>query len=99
MDKETHPLTDLTAFQRDLLVVIGYEGPATGSHIGNAMAEVWGEESINPGRLYPNLATLEEEGLISKEKPNDRAHLNEITVEGREALYGYTKWASGHTPD
>lgn len=56
---------DLTAFQRDLLVAItGLEKPH-GLAIKEALEEYYNKE-VHHGRLYPNLDTLVDEGLVKK---------------------------------
>jgi len=84
----TNPLTDLTGFQRDLLVAIsdieengstrekaeqlGYDEP-TGQCI-KERAEASGYDSLNHGRLYPNLDTLTDKGLVEKVEVDRRTN-------------------------
>ena len=41
---------------------------------------------MNHGRLYPNLETIVEAGLVKKGEQNDRTNLYTITDDGKEAL-------------
>jgi len=73
----TNPLTDLTGFQRDLLVAIkgveengspreGYNYSEPTGQCIRVQAELDGYDEINHGQLYPNLDTLKDKGLIEK---------------------------------
>lgn len=89
------PLHDLTAFQRDLLVVIaGMETEADvpyGLEIKRRIEAAYGEE-INHGRLYPNLNTLAELGLVKKTPVDDRTNSYAITSRGRRELGAHREW-------
>lgn len=84
-------MTDLTQFQIDLLTTIAGHGPSKGLELKERMEDHHGVE-INHGRLYPNLDTLAEQGLIQKRALNNRANHYEITARGErelEAIFQY----------
>jgi DNA-binding PadR family transcriptional regulator len=81
----------LTGFQRDLLYVIAdLEKPS-----GQAVKESY-ENSVNneisDARLYPNLDTLVNEGLLRKGDLDRRTNYYSITDRGLEALEIRRTW-------
>ncbi|MFB6121214.1 MAG: PadR family transcriptional regulator [Halobacteriaceae archaeon] len=84
-------MDDLTGFQRDLLYVIaGLESPH-----GLAIKEEldpYVEGSIQHGRLYPNLDTLVERGLVEKGARDRRTNFYTLTEAGRETLRARREW-------
>jgi len=89
------PMHDLTAFQRDLLVVIRELDAPHGLAIKEEMQPLYGGETINHGRLYPNLDVLAEKGLVSKGKIDDRSNKYEITERGKRELEIDLEWRKG----
>lgn len=97
-------ITDLTAFQRDILYVIGgfeaglyaeytadnYDRPH-GLAIAAVLAERYDTE-ICHGRLYPNLTTLADIGLIETGALDDRMNGHTLTGDARELLRGDVQW-------
>jgi len=86
------PLHDLTGFQRDLLIEVSKadEKPC-GLDIKAAM-EAHYEKEIHHGRLYPNLDTLVEKGLIRKGKVDDRTNWYAVTSRGQRELDSHINW-------
>lgn len=88
-------LSGLTAFQRDLLVVIaGGEDEDEDADVLYGLAikedlEEYYETEINHGRLYPNLDTLVEKGLVEKGQLDRRTNSYEITDKGIQELQAY----------
>ncbi|MFA9516986.1 helix-turn-helix transcriptional regulator [Halopenitus sp. H-Gu1] len=84
-------MNGLTAFQRDILYVItGLDEP-----YGLAIKEVldaYYESEVNHGRLYPNLDTLVEEGLINKGNIDDRTNSYTLTSQARQTLQERRMW-------
>ena len=69
-------MADLTAFQRDILYVIGGlddDSPPYGLAIKEELDRHYASE-INHGRLYPNLNDLVEMGLVEKGSVDDRTN-------------------------
>jgi len=101
-----NPLTDLTGFQRDLLVAISeveengsprdkfdYDEP-TGQCI-RVQAENDGYENINHGKLYPNLDTLKNKGLVEKVEVDRRTNGYKLSDLGAEFLEDYREFVGG----
>jgi DNA-binding PadR family transcriptional regulator len=85
------PLTDLTGFQRDTLVVVAREGAAKGLAIKNALADIY-DEDIHAGRLYPNLDELVDKGLVEKTEADGRTNHYSITRRGERKLAADRAW-------
>ncbi|WP_134670431.1 PadR family transcriptional regulator [Halorussus marinus] len=89
---------DLTAFQRDLLYVIaGHEEPH-GLAIKDELQNYY-ETKINHGRLYPNLDTLVEKGLVEKGSLDKRTNSYTITDRGYRELEARHEWESQYIED
>jgi DNA-binding PadR family transcriptional regulator len=86
---------DLTGFQRDLLyVVAGLENPH-GLAIKDELEDYY-EGEIHHGRLYPNLDTLVEKGLLEKGEKDRRTNAYSITQRGRRELEARREWEDEH---
>jgi DNA-binding PadR family transcriptional regulator len=82
---------DLTGFQQDLLfTVAGLDAP-NGVEIKSEMEGYYGSE-IRHGRLYPNLDTLVEHGLVHKGQKDRRTNEYTLTDEGRAAIADRISW-------
>lgn len=82
---------DLTGFQQDLLfTVAGLDAP-NGVEIKSEMERYYGSE-IRHGRLYPNLDTLVEHGLVHKGQKDRRTNEYTLTDEGRTAIADRISW-------
>lgn len=87
----THPLEDLTGFQRDLLyVVAGFEQPS-GQTIKDELEKYYTSE-INHGRLYPNLDTLVEKELVNKGEHDRRTNYYDLSPSGFDKLEEAGEW-------
>lgn len=87
---------DLTGFQRDLLyVIVGLEEPH-GLAIKDELEEYYGKE-IHHGRLYPNLDTLVEKGLIEKGAIDKRTNSYSATKRGRREINARREWEIQYT--
>lgn len=86
---------DLTGFQRDCLYVISGNEGAKGLTIKADLDDYYGEE-INHGRLYPNLDTLVEKGLVSKGKLDDRTNEYSLTRRGERELEERREWEENY---
>ncbi|MFB6081859.1 MAG: PadR family transcriptional regulator [Halanaeroarchaeum sp.] len=84
---------DLTGFQRDLLfVVAGLEEPH-GLAIKEELEKYY-ESEIHHGRLYPNLDTLVDKGLIDKGQRDQRTNYYTVTRRGRREIDARRDWES-----
>ena len=82
---------DLTGFQRDLLVVAaGLEEPH-GLAIKDALDDYY-EGEIHHGRLYPNLDTLVDKGLLEKGTKDRRTNVYSLTRRGRREIEARRAW-------
>ena len=82
---------DLTGFQRDLLTVIGGLDSPHGLMIKEEL-ETYYETEINHGRLYPNLDSLVEKGLIEKGQKDRRTNVYTLTQRGHRELEARREW-------
>ncbi|WP_255152778.1 PadR family transcriptional regulator [Halorarius halobius] len=82
---------DLTAFQRDLLYVIGGFDELYGLAIKDEL-EGYYEGEIHHGRLYPNLDSLVEKGLVNKGQIDDRTNAYTLTRRGKQELKARRDW-------
>lgn len=88
-------IRELTAFQRDLLrIVDGLEDPH-GLAVKDEIEAYYGEQ-VHHGRLYPNLDTLVDEGLIEKGQKDRRTNRYTITTKGRQAISDRDSWNAAH---
>ena len=98
---EGQTMHDLTGFQRDLLYVISGHDEPHGLAIKEDL-EAYYEKEIHHGRLYPNLDTLVEKGLIEKGQRDRRTNFYTLTrrvwrrvPDGRDGS-AYRSWSDGH---
>ncbi len=82
---------DLTAFQRDLLYVIAGTDRPYGLEIKEALDDYY-EKEIQHGRLYPNLDTLVEKGLVDKGELDRRTNYYKLTRRGRREITARQEW-------
>ena len=84
-------MDDLTGFQRDILYIIAGMDEPHGLAIKNELEDYY-EQEINHGRLYPNLDSLVEKGLVDKGEHDRRTNLYTITGEGEIVLRDRMEW-------
>ncbi len=82
---------DLTGFQRDLLYIIGGLEDPHGLAIKEELEEYYSKE-IHHGRLYPNLDTLVDKGLVSKGQIDRRTNSYELTQRGEREINEREDW-------
>lgn len=85
---------NLTGFQRDLLYVIADLDKPSGQAVKDAY-ERSVQNEISDARLYPNLDTLVNEGLLRKGDLDRRTNYYSITERGLEALQTRRTWENG----
>jgi DNA-binding PadR family transcriptional regulator len=81
----------LSTFQRHILVIIA-EKPRYGLAI-NRELENYYETTVNHERLYPNLDTLIEQGLVEKRQRDRRTNEYALTETGYDAIITQLAWA------
>lgn len=89
---------DLTGFQRDLLYVVGGLDEPKGLEIKEELEREY-ETEIHHGRLYPNLDTIVQKGLIDKGERDARTNFYKITKRGRRELEARREWESRYLSD
>jgi DNA-binding PadR family transcriptional regulator len=82
---------DLTGFQRDLLYVVAGLDEPHGLAIKEEL-EGYYEKEIHHGRLYPNLDTLVEKGLVEKGELDRRTNVYSLTRRGRREVEDRHDW-------
>lgn len=87
---------ELTAFQRDVLYVIaGMTADPKGLAI-KAELEQYYDGEVNHGRLYPNLDTLVEKGLVAKGTIDKRTNAYTLTEQAEQTLTARREWEAQH---
>jgi DNA-binding PadR family transcriptional regulator len=82
---------DLTGFQRDLLYVISGLDSPHGLAIKDELEDYY-EKEIHHGRLYPNLDTLVDKGLVEKGQKDRRTNIYSITDRGSREIEARREW-------
>ena len=89
-------MEDLTAFQRDALYVIAGLDEPYGLAIKDELEEHYDKE-IHHGRLYSNLDTLVEKGLVEKGQYDNRTNSYSLTQRGRREIQSRREWEDQYT--
>ena len=82
---------DLTGFQRDLLYITAGLDDPHGLAIQDELGDYY-EEEIHHGRLYPNLDTLVEKGLVEKSQRDKRTNEYSLTRRGEKEIQARADW-------
>lgn len=82
---------DLSAFQRDLLFVIASLDGPNGLAVKDELEEHY-ERNVRNGRLYPNLDTLVEKGLVEKGKHDQRTNKYTLLERGKREIRAHVEW-------
>ncbi|QFU81828.1 helix-turn-helix transcriptional regulator [Natronorubrum aibiense] len=89
---------DLTGFQRDLLyVAAGLDNPH-GLAIEEELEDYY-ESEIHHGRLYPNLDTLVDKGLLEKGSKDRRTNFYTVTRRGTREIEDRRNWEDQYVDD
>jgi PadR family transcriptional regulator, regulatory protein PadR len=89
---------DLTGFQRDLLCVVAGLDEPHGLAIKEEL-ESYYEKEIHHGRLYPNLDTLVDKGLVEKGTLDRRTNLYSLTQRGLREIDARCDWEDQYIAD
>ncbi|WP_227353914.1 PadR family transcriptional regulator [Haladaptatus salinisoli] len=84
-------MDELTGFQRDILYVIAGHGEPHGLAIKEDLEEYY-DANVHHGRLYPNLDTLVEAGLVEKGERDQRTNYYVLTDDGEREIEARRKW-------
>lgn len=87
------PMIGLTGFQRDILYIVAGLGGPHGSAIRDELEDYY-RKDITSGRLYPNLDTLVDKGLVEKDQYDKRTNCYALTDHGRRELDVRRDWES-----
>ncbi|GAA0469474.1 PadR family transcriptional regulator (plasmid) [Halococcus dombrowskii] len=82
---------DLTGFQRDLLYVAAGKDEPHGLGLKDELEEYY-ETEVHHGRLYPNLDTLVDKGLLEKGELDSRTNYYQITQRGHREIKARREW-------
>lgn len=91
-------MQDLTGFQRDLMFVIARLDEPKGLDVKEVVEQYYGTE-VRHGRLYPNLDTLVENGLVDKGQHDRRTNKYVLTGEGEQAIRDRVDWQRECLPE
>ena len=89
---------DLTGFQRDLLYVINGLTEPHGLAIKEELEDYY-EKDIHHGRLYPNLDTLVDKGLVEKGQVDRRTNYYTLTRRGQREIEARREWESQYVSE
>ncbi|OIB58922.1 PadR family transcriptional regulator [Natrialba sp. SSL1] len=89
---------DLTGFQRDLIYTIAGQDEPHGLAIKDELERYYDTE-INHGRLYPNLDTLVDKGLVEKGQEDRRTNIYTVTRRGKRELEARRQWEDQYVHD
>ena len=82
---------DLTGFQRDLLYTAAGKDKPHGLALKDELEQYY-ESEIHHGRLYPNLDTLIDKGLLEKGEIDRRTNYYKVTQRGRREIEARRQW-------
>lgn len=89
-------MDSLTHFQRDILTVTTGLDEPHGLAIKAELEDAYGSD-VNHGRLYPNLDSLVNQGLLDKGTIDRRTNSYTITTKGKAWLQRQTAWERQYT--
>ncbi|WP_436348940.1 PadR family transcriptional regulator [Natronorubrum sp. FCH18a] len=89
---------DLTGFQRDLLYTIAGQEEPHGLAIKDELENYY-ENEIHHGRLYPNLDTIVDKGLVEKGEVDRRTNFYTLTARGRRELDARRGWENRYVDE
>ncbi|OVE82953.1 PadR family transcriptional regulator [Natronolimnobius baerhuensis] len=82
---------DLTGFQRDLLYTVAGQDNPHGLAIKDELEDYY-EKEIHHGRLYPNLDTIVDKGLVEKGQEDRRTNFYTLTKRGQREIEARREW-------
>lgn len=82
---------DLTSFQRDLLYTVSGLDEPHGLALKEELEDYY-ENEVHHGRLYPNLDTLVDKGLVEKSEKDRRTNIYTLTQRGQREIEARREW-------
>ena len=82
---------EMTEFRWNALYVIAAAEPVKGTKICEELEDYYGSE-VNHGRLYPNLDTLVDMGLVTKRERDRRTNEYRVTERAEAAMAHQQQW-------
>ncbi len=98
MIEQRTDMYDLTAFQRDLLYTIAGKEDPHGLAIKDELENYY-ENEIHHGRLYPNLDTIVDKGLVEKGEADRRTNFYTLTARGKRELKARREWENQYVDE
>lgn len=95
---ESGTMYDLTGFQRDLLYIIAGKDEPHGLGIKEDLENYY-DKDVHHGRLYPNLDTLVEKGLVEKGEQDRRTNYYDETARGQREIDARRAWEQQYLSD
>lgn len=84
-------MQELTAFQRDVLVVLNDVDGLNGREIKEKLEEE-GDREVHHARLYTNLNELLDDGYVDKSSLDGRTNEYSVTEKGTDELRTRLQW-------
>lgn len=91
IDADPIRFAELTGFQRDVMIVLADGTGVNGLELCEKLERYY-DENINHGRLYPNLDTLVELGMVNKFEIDKRSNGYELTTFGAAQVSERIRW-------
>jgi len=84
-------MDDMTAFQRDIVYVVAGLGDPAGVDVKRELDEYYAG-GVSDSRLYKNLATLVEDGVLEKGTKDRRTNEYHLTERGYALIERHDRW-------
>lgn len=84
-------MQELTAFQRDILIVLN-DGDGLNGRELKELLEREGDREVHHARLYTNLNKLLDDGYVDKSSRDGRTNEYSVTERGAEELRSRLQW-------
>lgn len=91
-------MNEITGFQRDILYVVAGLGDPKGMRVQAELEEYYGA-SVLHARVYQNLDSLDEEGLIEKGERDSRTNYYRLTPAGRDRIEARREWENEYVAE
>lgn len=89
---------ETTGFQRDILCVLCGLNDPKGMEVQSELESYYGPEVLH-ARVYQNLDSLAERGLVEKGERDSRTNYYRVTDAGRDAIENVVAWKRTYTTD